>query len=81
MVKTAFAWLRDGIPKKRATVKVQVQDLFLKDVARKIKSKTEAGILLEDRVKSWHCACRTSIQATAIDTFGKLLPDLRAAGE
>jgi integrase len=43
-VKTAFAWLRDGIPQKRMPVKVQ--DLALKDVARKIKTKAEAEILL-----------------------------------
>jgi integrase len=45
-VKTAFAWLRDGIPQKRMPVKVQ--DLALKDVARKIKTKAEAEILLEE---------------------------------
>jgi integrase len=45
-VKTAFAWLRDGIPQKRMPVKVQ--DLALKDVARKIKTKSEAEILLEE---------------------------------
>jgi integrase len=43
-LKTAFAWLRDGIPQKRMPVKVQ--DLALKDVARKIKTKAEAEILL-----------------------------------
>jgi len=32
--KTAFDWLRDGIPRKRDPVKVQ--DLSLKDTARKI---------------------------------------------
>jgi hypothetical protein len=36
-VKTAFAWLRDGIPKKR--IPVNVQDMAIKDVARKIKTK------------------------------------------
>jgi integrase len=45
-VKTAFAWLRDGIPQKREPLKVE--SLALKDVARKIKTKTEAETLLEE---------------------------------
>jgi len=45
-IKTAFDWLRDGIPQKRMPVKVQVQDLSLKDTARKIKTKAEAEILI-----------------------------------
>jgi hypothetical protein len=45
-IKTAFAWLRDGIPQKRASMKVQ--DLAHKDVARKIKTKAEAEILLKE---------------------------------
>jgi len=45
-VSTAFQWLKDGIPQERAAVKVQVQDLGLKDLARKIKTKAEADILL-----------------------------------
>ena len=44
-IKTAFAWLRDGIPKKQTLLKVQ--DLALNDVTRKIKTKTEAETLLE----------------------------------
>jgi hypothetical protein len=44
-VKTAFAWLRDGIPQKREPLKVQ--DMAIKDVARKIKTKAEAEMLLE----------------------------------
>jgi hypothetical protein len=43
-VKTAFAWLRDGIPQKREPLKVE--SLALKDVARKIKTKAEADTLL-----------------------------------
>jgi len=45
-IKTAFAWLRDGIPQKRAPIKIQ--DLSLKDTARKIKTKAEAEILLKE---------------------------------
>ena len=45
-VKTAFAWLRDGIPRKREPVKVQ--DLSLKDTARKIKTMGEAEMLLTE---------------------------------
>jgi hypothetical protein len=44
-MKTAFTWLQNGIPKKRTPMKVQ--DLALKDVPRKIKTKAEAEILLE----------------------------------
>jgi len=33
-MKTTFAWLRDGIPRKRTSIKVQ--DLSLKDTARQI---------------------------------------------
>ncbi|WP_461256090.1 tyrosine-type recombinase/integrase [Treponema sp. R80B11-R83G3] len=47
-LKTAFAWLRDGIPQKRKTVRVQIQDLSIKDTARKIKTKAEAEILIEE---------------------------------
>jgi integrase len=47
-IKTAFAWLRDGIPQKRTPVNVQVQDMAIKDAARKIKTKAEADILLEE---------------------------------
>ncbi|MDR0448386.1 MAG: site-specific integrase, partial [Treponema sp.] len=45
-IKTAFAWLRDGIPQKREPLKVE--GMALKDVARKIKTKTEAETLLEE---------------------------------
>ena len=45
-MKTAFAWLRDGIPQKRTPLKVQ--DLSFKDTARKVKTKVEAEILLEE---------------------------------
>jgi len=47
-VKTAFTWFKEGIPKKRAAVKFQVKDMELKDVARKIKTKNEAEILLKE---------------------------------
>jgi len=44
--KIACAWLRDGIPQKREAIKIQ--DLSLKDTARKIKTKAEAEILLKE---------------------------------
>jgi integrase len=40
----AFTWLRDGIPQDKT--ELRVHDLSLKDVARKIKNKTEAETLL-----------------------------------
>jgi hypothetical protein len=43
-MQVAFAWLRDGIPKKDNAV--NVQDLSLKDVARKIKTEIEIETLL-----------------------------------
>ena len=43
-MQVAFAWLRDGIPKKDNAVKVQ--DLSLKDVARKIRKEIEVETLL-----------------------------------
>jgi len=45
-IKTAFAWLRDGIPQKKEAIKIQ--DLSLKDTARKIKTKSETEILLKE---------------------------------
>jgi integrase len=45
-MQVAFAWLRDGIPKKNAVLKVS--DLSLKDVARKIKTDEEAEMLLSE---------------------------------
>jgi integrase len=42
----AFKWLRDGIPKKEASL--LVNDLALKDVARKIKNGDEAETLLNE---------------------------------
>jgi len=43
-MQVAFAWLRDGIPKRKETLKVQ--DLSLIDVARKIKTEGEVETLL-----------------------------------
>jgi len=43
-MQVAFAWLRDGIPKKKEALKVQ--DLSLIDVARRIKSEAEVETLL-----------------------------------
>ena len=45
-LQVAFQWLRDGIPQKHAAVKVK--DLSLKDAVRKIKTKSEAEILLKE---------------------------------
>jgi hypothetical protein len=45
-LQVAFKWLRDGIPQKQADVKVK--DLSLKDAARKIRTKSEAEILLKE---------------------------------
>jgi len=45
-VKMAFNWLRDGIPQKKAVVRVG--DLSLKDMARKIKAGDEAETLLAE---------------------------------
>jgi integrase len=45
-LQVAFQWLRDGIPQKQATIKVK--DLSLKDAARKIKTKAEAEVLLNE---------------------------------
>ena len=51
-MRVAFAWLRDGIPKKNQALKVN--DLFLKDAARKIKTETEAENLLSElRLLGW----------------------------
>ena len=68
--KTAFAWLRDGIPRKRDPVKVQ--DLSLKDTARKIKAKAEAEILLKEMkrmgwIKSY--ALKETLAAQDFTTF------------
>jgi len=38
-IQVAFKWLRDGIPQKKAVVKVS--DLSLKDIVRKIKTDEE----------------------------------------
>ena len=45
-MQVAFEWLRDGVPKKRETVKVN--DLSLMEVAKKIKTQTEAEMLLAE---------------------------------
>ena len=45
-MQVAFAWLRDGIPKKNAALKVQ--DLALRDVARKMKTEAEAETFLSE---------------------------------
>jgi hypothetical protein len=45
-MQVAFKWLRDGIPQKKAAVKVH--DLTLKDVVRKIKTGTEVETLVTE---------------------------------
>jgi hypothetical protein len=51
-MKIAFNWLRDGIPQKQVslteTPALRVNDLSLKDVVRKIKTKDEALTLLNE---------------------------------
>jgi len=57
-MEIAFKWLRDGIPQKRTSLTetsspeempaLRVNDLSLKDVVRKIKTKDEALILLNE---------------------------------
>jgi integrase len=42
----AFMWLRDGIPQDKAELKVN--HLFLKDVARKIKTGADAEIMMSE---------------------------------
>jgi hypothetical protein len=51
-LQTAFQWLRDGIPQKRAALKVNY--LALKDIARKVETKIEVEIILKElRLQGW----------------------------
>ena len=51
-MEVAFKWLRDGIPQKKAAVRVN--DLAAKDMVRKIKTGNEAeAILTELRRLGW----------------------------
>jgi integrase len=51
-IQTAFLWLRDGIPQKRAALKVN--HLALKDTVRNIETKIEAEIILKElRRQGW----------------------------
>ena len=45
-IEIAFMWLRDGIPQDKT--ELRVHHLSLKDVARKIKTKAEAEIILSE---------------------------------
>ena len=45
-MQVAFDWLRDGVPKKNAVLKVS--DLSLRDVARKIKDNVEVEAFLDE---------------------------------
>ena len=67
----AFKWLRDGIPQKK--VAVRVNDLSLKDVARKIKSKDEAEILLNELMRTgWVKSCVLN-ETSGADDFNSFL--------
>jgi integrase len=72
-ISTAFQWLRDGIPKKRATVKIQ--DMGLKDLARKIKTKAEAETLLREMKRmGWIKSYALAESPAALD-FAAFLSD------
>jgi len=45
-IKVAFKWLKDGIPQKNSAM--SIDDLTIKDFARKIKTGDEAEILLKE---------------------------------
>jgi len=45
-IEVAFKWLRDGIPQKKAAIRVN--DLSMKDMVRKIKSDNEAETILAE---------------------------------
>jgi len=74
-VKTAFAWLRDGIPQKRMPVKVQVQDLALKDTARKIKTKAEAEILIKEMKRAGWIKSYVLAESQAAQDLAAFLSD------
>jgi integrase len=74
-VKTAFAWLRDGIPQKRRAVRVQVQDMALKDTARKIKTIAEAEILIEEMKKAGWVKSYVLAESQAAQEFAAFLSD------
>jgi hypothetical protein len=72
-IKTAFAWLRDGIPKKKAAVKVQ--DMGLKDTAQKIKTKAEAEILLNEMKRMGWVKSYALVESPAAQDFVAFLSD------
>jgi len=72
-MKTAFAWLRDGIPQKRTSIKVQ--DLSLKDTARQIKTKEEAEILLKELKRLGWVKSYVLIKTIAAQDFAEFLSD------
>jgi len=74
-VKTAFAWLRDGIPQKRIAVRVQVQDLSLKDTVRKIKTIAEAEILIEEMKRAGWVKSYVLAESPAAQDFIAFLSD------
>ena len=72
-IKTAFAWLRDGIPKKQA--KIKVYDLSLKDTARKIKTNDEAEILLMEMKRLGWIKSYVLTESPAAQDFTAFLSD------
>jgi len=72
-IKTAFAWLRDGIPKKLTPVKLQ--DLSLKDTVKKIKTKTEAEILLNEMKRNGWIKSYVLKESPAAQDFTAYLSD------
>jgi len=72
-LKTAFAWLRDGIPQKRATIKVEA--LSLKDTARKIKTTAEAEILLAELKRTGWIKSYVLAESPAAQDFTAFLSD------
>jgi hypothetical protein len=55
--QVAFQWLRDGVPQKRvkaASQALNVNQLALRDLTRKIETKTDVEIVLKElKRKSW----------------------------
>jgi integrase len=72
-IKTAFTWLRDGIPQKRAVLKVQ--DMAHKEIARKIKTKAEAEILLKEMKRMGWIKSYVLSESPAAQDFTAFLSD------
>jgi len=72
-IKTAFAWLRDGIPQKQTSIKVH--DLSIKDTARQIKTKDEAEILLKEMKRMGWVKSYVLTETIAAQDFAEFLFD------